>query len=52
MHIGDIGLQIRQVSLDRAYPVPHVSKLTLHLFQRGADCAQVLQDQVVRHASP
>ena len=51
MHIGDIGLQIRQVSLDRAYPVPHVSKLTLHVLQRGADCSQVLQGQVVRHVS-
>ena len=50
MHVGDIGLQIRQMSLYRTDPMPHVRKLTLHVFQRGADSAQVLQDQVIRHA--
>ena len=49
MHVGEIGLQIRQMPLYRTYPTPHVRKLTLHVFKRGADSAQVLQDQVVRH---
>ena len=49
MHVRDIGLQIRQMSLYRTYPMPHVRKLALHAFQRGADSAQVLQDQVIRH---
>ena len=46
VHVGDIGLQIRQVALHRPYPVPHVSKLTLDVLDCGADRARVFEDQV------